>query len=162
MKFLAFVIILLAAFWFFFGSKPAVVNNDNFNNEKYSQTRNEDEIHRKNLSDMDARDLNNEVSSGLNKIDSTLDNISSKAKNAASPILENENVKSFITGFNIRWHNFKIWFSNLPGIKQYNKSVYSEKNWKREMDATDFAEYTSEQSTGARMLREGTDKFKKL
>ena len=160
MKFLAFLIIAFVAFWFFFSPKPVTVNENNLDNEEYSQE--EKEPQRKKLADMDMRDLNNEVNSGLDSVNNTIDNITSSVKQAAKPILENENVANFIEGCKVRWGIFKVWFSNLPGIKQYRKSVYSEKNWKREMDATDFAEYTSEQSTGAKMLREGTKKWKQL
>lgn len=162
MKFLAILIVVLIAFWFFFSPKPAVVNEDTFDNdnEEYYQT--DKEIKRKKLADMDMRDLNNEVNSGLEKIDNTLENVTAKTKQVASPVLENENVKSFLRNFNIRWQNFKVWTSNLPIIKQYRKSIYSEGNWKKEMDATDFAEYTSEHSTGAKMLRKGTNEWKKL
>lgn len=159
MKFLAFLIILFVVFWFFFSPKPVVVHNENINDE-YSQE--EKETQRKRLADMDMGDLNKDVNSGLDSVSNTIDNITSNVKNTARPILENENVAAFISGFKVRWANFKVWVSNLPGIKQYRNSIYSEKNWKKEMDSTDFAEYTSERSVGAKMLREGTDKFKKL
>jgi len=160
MKFLAFLIIAFVAFWFFFSPKPEVENENIFNNDEYSQ--NENEPQRKKLADMDMKDLNNSVNSGLDSVNNAIDSIKTSAKNAAQPVLENENVAAFLSGFKVRWANFKVWVCNLPVIKQYRGSIYSEANWKKEMDATDFAEYTSEQSTGARMLREGTDKFKKL
>lgn len=160
MKFLAFLIIAFIAFWFFFSPKPEVEKENIFDNDEYSQKENEPQ--RKKLADMDMKDLNNSVNSGLDSVNNAIDSIKTSAKNAAQPVLENENVASFISGFKVRWANFKVWVCNLPVIKQYRGSIYSEENWKKEMDATDFAEYTSEQSTGARMLREGTDKFKKL
>jgi|GEM_PF-2058834 len=159
MKFLAFLIIVFVAFWFFFSPQPVMVNEENINDE-YSQEENEPQ--RKKLADMDMRDLNNSVNSGLDSVNNAIDNITSSVKNAAQPVLENENVSRFISGFKVRWENFKVWFGNLPVIKQYNKSIYADKQWKKEMDATDFAEYTSEQSTGAKMLREGTKKWKQL
>ncbi|WP_413854092.1 hypothetical protein [Candidatus Ruminimicrobium bovinum] len=161
MKLLAFLIIIFGVFWFFFSPKPVVINDSVLNNDEYSNL-NDDEPKRKKLADMDMRDLNNGVNSGLDKIDSTIDNITSKTKEAASPFLENENVRSFIEGFKIRWQNFKVWTSNLPIIKQYRKSIYSDENWRNEMDATDFADYTNKNSTGAKMLREGTKEWKKL
>ena len=164
MKFLAFLIILFVAFWFFFSPKQEVVNNENINDE-YSQEEKEsqNEPQRKKLADMNMRDLNNSVNSGLDTVSNTIDGVTSKAKDVAKPILENENVASFISGFKARWKNFKIWVGNLPVIKQYRNSIYSDENWRNEMDATDFSNYVgTKDSTGGKMLREGTDKWKKL
>lgn len=157
MKFLVFLIILIGAFWFFFSPKPVVVNNDDFDYDEYSQT------DRKSISDIDVRELKNEVDSNLDKVENKISSIKAKTKEFASPVLENEKVKSFIEEFKIRWGNFRVWVFNLPGIKQYRESIYSDENWKNEMGSLDFAEYVRQnKNADSKMLEEERNKMKKI
>jgi len=62
------------------------------------------------------------------------------------------------------WKKFKNWFSQLPGIKQYNESVYAGDNWKREMRSmgNEMAPHLKKDSAGAKMLQEGKKKWDNL
>ena len=62
------------------------------------------------------------------------------------------------------WNGFKKWFSKLPGIKQYNESVYAGDNWKRTMGSmgNEYSPHLKKDSAGVNMLREGKKKWDNL
>ncbi len=64
----------------------------------------------------------------------------------------------------IGWKKFKEWFSKLPGIKQYNESVYSGKNWKKAMNSMgdEYRPHLQPNAEGFKMLKEGKKKWDNL
>ena len=62
------------------------------------------------------------------------------------------------------WNSFKEWFSKLPGIKQYNESVYSGKNWKKTMNSMgdEYRPHLHKDAEGFKMLKEGKKKWDNL
>lgn len=71
--------------------------------------------------------------------------------------LKNETVSKFISSIKSGWQSFKNWFNNLPGIRHYNNSVYSSKNWKRTMNSMgrEYRPHLQKDGAGVKMLREG-------
>ena len=57
-----------------------------------------------------------------------------KIERAYDDFLKNEKVVKFTSKTKAGWEAFKKWFNNLPGIRHYNNSVYSSKNWKAAMN----------------------------
>ena len=51
-----------------------------------------------------------------------------KIEKTYNVFLENEKVGKVSKPLKLGWNSFKIWVSNLPGIRYYNTSVYSNKN----------------------------------
>jgi len=64
----------------------------------------------------------------------------------------------------VGWNGFKKWFSKLPGIKQYNESVYAGDNWKRTMGSmgNEYSPHLKKDAAGIKMLKEGKKKWDRL
>ncbi|MFA7073995.1 MAG: hypothetical protein WC234_02260 [Endomicrobiaceae bacterium] len=79
-------------------------------------------------------------------------------------ILENEIVVKIMTFVKNGWEKFKAWFNNLPGIKQYNESIYSGKNWKKTMNSMgkEYTPYLKQNSAGVKQIREGKKQWDNL
>ena len=60
--------------------------------------------------------------------------------------------------------NMKKWFNNLPGIRHYNNSVYSSKNWKAAMNdmGGEYRPHLQKNSASANLLKEGKKKWNNL
>ena len=66
------------------------------------------------------------------------------------------------------WNKFKAWFSKLPGIKQYNESIYAGDNWNKTMGSmgNEYRPHTDKNSASAQasanLLKAGRKKFNSL
>lgn len=60
--------------------------------------------------------------------------VTQKVLNVYYNFVQNEKVAKTINSIQLGWKSFKKWVANLPGIKEYNNSIYSSKNWKRTMN----------------------------
>ncbi len=87
-----------------------------------------------------------------------------KIKKLYDDFLNSEQVQKSITTVKENWQAFKNWFNNLPGIRDYNNSVYSSKNWKKEMGemSGEYSPYLKKDSAGVKMLKEGKKEWDKL
>jgi hypothetical protein len=90
--------------------------------------------------------------------------ISQRIEKVYDNILKNEIVVKFISSIKVGWEKFKKWFNNLPGIKQYNASVYSGKNWKKTMNSmgNEYSSYLQKDSLGIKQIREGKKQWDNL
>ena len=90
--------------------------------------------------------------------------ITQKIERAYDNFMQNEKVVKFKASVKSGWNSFKNWFNNLPGIRHYNNSVYSSKNWKAAMHdmGGEYSPHLKKEGASAQMLREGKDKWSKL
>jgi len=90
--------------------------------------------------------------------------ISQRINKVYDNILKNEIVVKFISSVKTVWESFKKWFNNLPGIRQYNESVYSGKNWKKTMNSmgNEYSSYLQKDSLGVKQIREGKKQWDNL
>lgn len=75
--------------------------------------------------------------------------------------LNSPQVSKSIATIKENWQAFKQWFNNLPGIRNYNDSIYSSQNWKKEM-GSEYAPHLKKDSAGVKMLQEGKKEWDKL
>lgn len=89
---------------------------------------------------------------------------SQKIEHVYENILKNEIVVKVITSIKTGWEKFKSWFNNLPGIRQYNESIYSGKNWKKTMNSMgkEYTPYLKRDSAGVKQIREGKKQWDNL
>lgn len=90
--------------------------------------------------------------------------ITQKIERAYDNFLKHEKVANVISSIKSGWQSFKNWFNNLPGIRHYNNSIYSRKNWKatmREMGG-EYKPHLQKDSAGAQLLKEGKKNWDKL
>lgn len=87
-----------------------------------------------------------------------------KIERAYNNFLQNEKVVKFTNAVKSGWVSFKKWFNNLPGIRHYNNSVYSSKNWKAAMNdmGNEYKPHLQKDSAGANLLREGKKNWDNL
>lgn len=87
-----------------------------------------------------------------------------KIERSYDNFLKNEKIVKITTSVKSGWNSFKKWFNNLPGIRHYNNSVYSSKNWKKAMNdmGNEYRPHLQKDSAGAQMLREGKKKWENL
>lgn len=90
--------------------------------------------------------------------------ISQKIENACDSFMQIKYVSKTVDTIKSCWESFKKWFSNLPGIRHYNNSVYSSKNWKAAMNdmGNEYKQHLRNDSAGANMLREGKKEWDNL
>lgn len=90
--------------------------------------------------------------------------VTQKIENAYDSFLQIEFVSKTIDTIKSWWASFKKWFSNLPGIRHYNNSVYSSKNWKAAMNdmGNEYRPHLRNDSAGADMLRRGKKEWDNL
>ncbi|MBQ3834772.1 MAG: hypothetical protein II816_04590 [Elusimicrobia bacterium] len=90
--------------------------------------------------------------------------VTQKIENAWDSFLQIKYVSKTIDTIKSWWESFKVWFNNLPGIRHYNNSVYSSKNWKAAMNdmGGEYKQHLRSDSAGANMLREGKKEWDKL
>lgn len=87
-----------------------------------------------------------------------------KIERAYNNFLQNEKVVKITTSVKSGWASFKKWFNNLPGIRHYNNSVYSSKNWKAAMNdmGNEYKPHLQKDSASANLLREGKKNWDNL
>ena len=87
-----------------------------------------------------------------------------KIERAYDNFLQNEKVVKITTSVKSGWTSFKKWFNNLPGIRDYNNSVYSSKNWKAAMNdmGNEYKPYLQKNSSGTNLLKQGKKKWDNL
>lgn len=73
---------------------------------------------------------------GINSVSEAGFSVTQKIENAQDSVMQVGFVAKTVNKIKSWWAAFKKWFNNLPGIRHYNNSIYSEKNWKRTMDET--------------------------
>jgi hypothetical protein len=90
--------------------------------------------------------------------------ITQKIERAYDNFMQNEKVVKFKASVKSGWNSFKNWFNNLPGIRHYNNSVYSSKNWKAAMHdmGGEYSPHLKKEGASAQMLREGKKNWDKL
>lgn len=71
--------------------------------------------------------------------------------------INNENVVATVAALKAEWNSFKLWFNNLPLIKDYNESIYSSKNYKKVMNemGNEYRPNLSKDGSSANMLKKG-------
>ena len=101
---------------------------------------------------------------GINKIYAEDLSVTQKIERAYDKFMHKPAVVRFTTSVKNGWDRFTTWFSNLPGIKQYNNSVYSKKNWKAAMHdmGGEYSPHLKKEGVSANMLREGKQKWSNL
>lgn len=89
--------------------------------------------------------------------------ITQRIQTVYDDFLKNETVSSFISSVKSGWRSFKNWFNNLPGIRHYNNSIYSDKNWKKTMNdmGGEYRPHLQKDSAGVNMVREGKKNWDK-
>ena len=87
-----------------------------------------------------------------------------KIERAYDNFLQNEKVVRFTTSVKSGWNSFKRWFNNLPGIRDYNNSIYSSKNYKKVMNdmGNEYKPHLQKDSAGANLLRESKKNWDNL
>jgi len=90
--------------------------------------------------------------------------ITQRVQNTYYKFVQNEKVLKFIKSVQAGWDKFKNWVANLPGIKDYNDSIYSDKNWKKTMGdmGLEYNPHLKGDSAGAKMLKEGKKNWDNL
>jgi len=80
-----------------------------------------------------------------------------KARDYYDNFMKNEYVVSAIAKIKSEWNSFKTWFNNLPLIKDYNESIYSNKNYKKVMGemGKEYKPHLSNDGASADMLKRG-------
>jgi hypothetical protein len=93
-----------------------------------------------------------------------VDSYTEKVKNNEYVIKAIDIVKKCQENIKSGWEGFKKWFSKLPGIKQYNESVYSGKNWKKTMNSMgeEYKPHLQPNAAGFKMLKQGKKKWDNL
>ena len=87
-----------------------------------------------------------------------------KVKDYYNNFMKNEYVVSTIARIKAEWTSFKAWFNNLPLIKDYNESIYSNKNYKKVMNdmGKEYNPHLSKDGDSANMLKRGKKYWKTL
>ena len=87
-----------------------------------------------------------------------------KIERAYNNFLQNEKVVKITSAIKSGWASFKKWFNNLPGIRHYNNSVYSSKNWKTAMNdmGNEYRPHLQKDSASANLLKEGKKNWDNL
>ena len=87
-----------------------------------------------------------------------------KIERAYNNFLQNEKVVKFTTAVKSGWASFKKWFNNLPGIRHYNNSIYSSKNYKKVMNdmGKEYKPHLHKDSDGTKILIKGKHKWDNL
>lgn len=90
--------------------------------------------------------------------------ITQRIQNVYDDFLKNETVSNFISSVKSGWKSFKNWFNNLPGIRHYNNSIYSSKNWKKTMNdmGGEYRTHLQKDSAGVNMVKEGKKNWDKF
>ena len=80
-----------------------------------------------------------------------------KVKDYYNNLMQNEHVVTAIARIKAEWTSFKAWFNNLPLIKDYNESIYSNKNYKKVMNemGQEYNPHLSKNGASADMLKRG-------
>ena len=101
---------------------------------------------------------------GTNKVYAEELSITQKIERAYDNFMQKPAVVKFTTSVKEGWVKFKNWFNNLPGIRHYNNSVYSSKNWKAAMHdmGGEYSPHLKKEGASAQMLREGKKNWDKL
>ncbi len=73
---------------------------------------------------------------GINSVSAEGFSVSQKIEKTQDSVMQIGFVEKTINTIKSWWESFKKWFNNLPGIRHYNNSIYSGKNWKKTMDET--------------------------
>ncbi|MCL2389905.1 MAG: hypothetical protein FWD54_02130 [Endomicrobia bacterium] len=87
--------------------------------------------------------------------------IAKKVQEYYNEFMKNPKVVSFIKFLSKRWEEIKAFVSELPGIKQYNNSIYTNENYKKEMGAfsTEYKPHIQSNSEGVQKAKEGAKKL---
>ncbi len=90
--------------------------------------------------------------------------VSQRIEQIYTNISKNEIVVKIVDSFKTGWEKFKVWFNNLPGIRQYNESVYSDKNWKKTMNSMgkEYTPYLKQDSAWVKQIRDGKKQWDNL
>ena len=87
-----------------------------------------------------------------------------KIERAYNNFLQNEKIVSFTTSVKSGWNSFKNWFNNLPGIRHYNNSIYSSKNYKKVMNdmGNEYRPHLQKEGASANLLKKGKKNWDNL
>lgn len=92
------------------------------------------------------------------------DNSFKKVRDMYDNFIKNERVAATIAAVKAEWNSFKVWFNNLPLIKDYNESIYSNKNYKKVMNemGSEYKPHLSNDGASADLLKRGKKYWKNL
>ena len=87
-----------------------------------------------------------------------------KIERTYNNFLRNKEVLKNMTYIKSGWFLFKKWFNNLPGIRHYNNSIYSSKNYKKVMNdmGKEYKPHLHKDSDGTKLLIKGKHKWDNL